>query len=95
MALGNVNIVVNTSVMSIGRVSVQLPNALTGAQTPITLKNISGDIPTVEQLRNINVVTANGGEVLVYNANTHNYDIRDLNLGDVDLNGANLDGGSF
>jgi hypothetical protein len=95
MALGNVNIVVNTSVMTVGRVRVQLPNALTGAQTPITLKNISGDIPTVEQLRNVNVISANGGEILVYNANTNNYDIRDLTLGDVDLSNANLDAGWF
>lgn len=85
----------NTSVMTIRNIRVKMPNALSGAQTPITLKNVSGDIPTVEQLRNVNVVTANGGEVLVYNANTHQYDARDLTLNDVDLSNANLDAGSF
>ena len=93
MALGNVNITVNSnSVMTIRRIAVSIGN---GAQQPIALKNLAGDLPTVGQLRNVNVVSANGGEVVVYNANTNNYDVRDLTLTDIDLNNANLDAGSF
>lgn len=95
MSLSNINLTVNTSVVTIGRVRVQLPNALTGAQQPITLKNTSGDIPTVEQLRNVNVLSSNGGEILVYNSNTHNYDVRDLTINDVDLSNTSFDAGNF
>ena len=82
-------------IVTVSQVRIKLPNALTGAQTPVTLKNIAGDIPTVQQLRNVSVSTSNGGEILVFNANTNNFDMRDLTGNDVDLSSVNFDGGTF
>ena len=82
-------------IVTVSQVRIKLPNALTGAQTPITLKNVAGDIPTVQQLRNVNIETNNGGEILVFNANTNQFDMRDLTGNDVDLSSVNFDGGTF
>lgn len=96
MALGDINVRVNTAVATIGRVRVPLSGVNVASQLPITLKNSIGDIPTMEQIRNVNVITETGHEVPVFNSNTNNFDIRILTSSDVSgVSTTNIDCGSF
>lgn len=90
MPLGNVNIRVGNNVATIGRVHIQLPNSSPSAQLPITLKNTAGDVPTVEQLRDVEAPNVQHGDALIYNSNTGLWV-----AGAPTANLSNIDGGSF
>jgi len=94
MSLSNVNIRVGAT-RTIGNIRITLPNSAPAAQLPITLKNNYGDVPTVEQLRNVTDANKGGSETLVYNANTGRWEERILNLSDISSNTGNIDCGSF
>lgn len=58
----------------------------------ISLRNEVNVIQSVNDIPDVEIIQEETGTTLVYNAETGNYELRRLSLGDVD---ANLDGGEF
>lgn len=59
---------------------------------PITLKNQSVDIRSIEDIRDVDEINVTSGATLIYNSSTDKYEIKPLTFDDVD--GA-IDGGLF
>lgn len=92
----NSSININLSrVRTLKNIKIKLPNSSPSQQLPITLKNNNGDVPTIEQLRNVTNATKTGNETLVFNANTNKWEERSLSFGDLTGDGGVIDGGSF
>ena len=59
---------------------------------PITLKNQIQEIRSIENITDVSVVDAANGSTLIYNSQNDKYEVRQLQVGDLNLD---LDGGSF
>ena len=59
---------------------------------PITLKNQIQEIRSIENITDVSVVDATDGSTLIYNSQNDKYEVRQLQVGDLNLD---LDGGSF
>jgi hypothetical protein len=59
---------------------------------PITLKNQIQEIRSIENILDVSVVEAANGATLIYNSQNDKYEVRQLQVGDLNLD---LDGGSF
>jgi hypothetical protein len=61
---------------------------------PITLKNQIQEIRSIENITDVSVVEAANGATLIYNSQNDKYEVRQLQVADLNLN-LDLDGGSF
>ena len=59
---------------------------------PITLKNQIQEIRSIENITDVSVVDAANGSTLIYNSQNDKYEVRQLQVGDLNLD---LDGGTF
>lgn len=63
--------------------------------TPITLKNQVTEIRSIEDLGDVAEVNVATGSTLVYNAINDKYEIKQLDINDVNTESFKLDGGEF
>ena len=59
---------------------------------PITLKNQIQEIRSIENITDVIVVDSANGSTLIYNSQNDKYEVRQLQVGDLNLD---LDGGTF
>ena len=59
---------------------------------PITLKNQIQEIRSIENITDVSVIDVTNGSTLIYNSQNDKYEVRQLQVGDLNLD---LDGGSF
>jgi hypothetical protein len=87
-----VNIVVSTK-KSI-RVSANVSGEVIQSSTPVTLKNTTRiSSGRLDQLADVlEPVSPEDGSTLIYNASTDKYEVKKINLGEVE---GNLNGGTF
>lgn len=64
------------------------------AQSPITLKNTINEINSIEDIRDVDEIDVTDGSTLVYNASTDKYEVKHINIENVE-GIINLDGGTF
>lgn len=68
-------------------------NGRLSAAAPVTLKNQIQEIRSIEDISDVVETDVTAGATLVYNSETDKYEVRKLQT--EDLEGVNLDGGSF
>lgn len=64
-------------------------------QAPITLRNQSRDIRSIEDIGDVSVIEALAGATLIYNPLNDKYEVRLMTGNDVDIDTFDLDGGLF
>lgn len=64
-------------------------------QAPITLRNQTRDIKSIEDIPDVSVVEAVSGSTLIYNPLNDKYEVRLMTGNDVDIGTFDLDGGLF
>lgn len=64
-------------------------------QAPITLRNQTRDIKSIEDLNDVSEIEVVAGATLVYNPDNDKYEVRLLTGNDVDIETFDLDGGLF
>lgn len=64
-------------------------------QAPITLRNQSRDIKSIEDISDVSVIESIAGATLIYNPLNDKYEVRLMTGNDVDIDTFDLDGGLF
>ena len=76
-------------------VKVQNRGGALQSSTPITIKNQVTELRSIEDLGDVAEVNVTSGATLVYNAQNDKYEVKQLNITDVNIDILNLDGGEF
>ena len=71
---------------------IQNNNGRLSSVAPITLKNQIQEIRSIEDILDVEEVDVTNGATLIYNSQNDKYEVRQLEIGDLNLD---LDGGSF
>jgi len=71
------------------------PSGVIQSSTPITLKNQISEISSIEDIRDVTTVDVVDGSTLVYNSENDKYEVKKLEISDLDYEDLSLDGGEF
>lgn len=64
-------------------------------QAPITLRNQTKDIKSIEDIADVSPLQVEAGATLIYNPLNDKYEVRLMTSADVDFETFDLDGGQF